>query len=728
MRLSARAALLVFLLAAAGSPAHAQETVPVVEAELVELDIVVSDPDGRLVRDLAPEDFELFEDGKPQRLTHFLLAGKSMSAAPARDAVLEEGAPREPAGPGRHIVVVVDDLHIAPGNLEYTKEALRRFVDEFTAPDDNVALVAVSSPGGVQQLTQDRAVLKLAISRLSLREATVARSRGSQMTAGQAELILRGDRTALRLAARTLIEEPGSVYSGLSPQAAVAAPVGAGQDEEGRERAAEKEAQRQAGALLAETLRFSSATLGTIADVVRGLAPLEGRKLCLLASDGFLVGRGTYHERTRDLQSIIDAATRSGAVVYALDTRGLVTTGADAGVSATTASPGLLDRVERSSEKEFREGLQGLAADTGGFLVRGTNDLATGLRRMMEDNDAYYLLAYEPTNTKRDGRFRKIEVRLPRHPEFQVRTRKGYVAPDDRKTARAPAKPSGPPAIASLLAPRGLDEADARAALDAPIPAGGIPVQLTADYLELPPAGPQALVRAHVDLRTLRWQESDRRHRATLELVGGIYDAEGKPVGAPFGRRAELDLAPSEYKRATEEGVRYQHQLPLGPGRYQVKLIAREPERSQLGGASQWIDVPDLGEKKLALSSVFLSSSARATTGAGTEDDTFRDVHTGRRFKRGEGLYFQLYVYNALVDERGARDVVLQAQIWSGGNVIAASKPQPVTLQQRDGAPLPETNGMSLEGLAPGSYELRVVVVDRKANATTFRRVDFSVE
>jgi hypothetical protein len=71
---------------------------------------------------------------------------------------------------------------------------------------------------------------------------------------------------------------------------------------------------------------------------------------------------------------------------------------------------------------------------------------------------------------------------------------------------------------------------------------------------------------------------------------------------------------------------------------------------------------------------------------------------------------------------------VYQAQIFSGAKAIAASKPQPAALLRKDGVPVPEANGLSLEGLQPGSYELRVVVVDRKAGATIFRRVDFSVE
>jgi hypothetical protein len=344
---------------------------------------------------------------------------------------------------------------------------------------------------------------------------------------------------------------------------------------------------------------------------------------------------------------------------------------------------------------------------------------------MLEDDEASHLIAYEPTNTKRDGKFRSIEVRLPRHAEFTVRARRGYFAPDDRKqTARSDA--TAPP-LAGVAAPA-FDEAEARAALEAPLPSKGAPVQMSADYLELPAGGPQVVVRAHVDLSGVRWREAGERRQATVELVCGVYDAKGKPVGAPFGRKTELDLGPEEFKQAVASGVQYQQQVPLGPGRYQVRLAAREPKAAPFGGAQQWVEIPALGEKKLAMSGVFLSSAATSVGDSSGEGAALRDVHTLRRFKPTDSLYFQFYVYNPKVDEKGASDVVVQAQIWSEGKVVAASKAKAAALDTKDGVPVPETNGMPLESLAPGSYELRVVVVDRKANATVFRRVDFTLE
>jgi VWFA-related protein len=728
---------LALLLTAATAFARPQEPAPRVEAELVRLDVVVTDPEGRVVRDLAEQDFDVREDGKPQGIRYFLVAGRSrVGLTPGPEAgTPEAGAPpgtTAPAGPGRHIVIVFDDLHVSDASLPYTRDALRRFVREFTSADDTVALLRTSAGGVLQQLTHDRAALEQAVQSLTSRDVTVGRNRGGAMlSAGEAELVMLGQFDAIQLVGSTLMAGQGTgVVPPTGPRSAVAGASSAEQTGPGavgdiaslsQREFYEKEARRLAAPVLAEALHFSSATLVTLDQILRQLVSLPGRKICLLVSDGFYLGRGTDQDRTRDMQRVIDAATRSGAVVYTLDARGLAGgEWREAGMRSVDAPPGLQQSISSQTQQLLRENLAALADGTGGFSVRSTNDLESGLQRILADNDAYYLLAYEPTNTKRDGRFRKIEVRLAGHPTFAVRTRKGYYAPDDKKPDRAPA-------ASSFYI---LDESEARVALGAPAPSGGVPVQLATAYVDLPPVGPQALVGVHVDLDRLEWRKADKRERATVEIVGGIYDASGQPVGSAFGKRADLDLSPAEVKRARASGLEYQQSMPLPPGSYEVRLLARDAERRTLGGARERVDIPDLADKKLALSSVFLSSSpteagAKDTAAAGTE---LRSAQTRRRFKRDNELYFQVYVYNPVVDEKGATDVVLQAQMRANGQLLGASKPLPVVFQEKDGVPVPQTNGMSLGGLPPGPCELRVVVVDRKANVTAFRDIGFTIE
>ena len=689
--------------------------------ELVRLDVVVTDSRDQLVRGLAQDDFVVLEDGKPQRLTHFVAAGRTpqpaASLTPGPDAPTVP-APVEvpvPAGPSRTIVILVDDLHIAASNMEPVKESLRRMLDEFVAGDDQVALIGTGSDLLVQP-TLDRAVLRGAIGRLVARPLTVHPESvaGSSMTPLQAELVLAGDPAALRLASEQLLGNPATLTAN--------APLTL----QNRQRAAENEVQRAARAILAESLRISTATLSTLADVLRSMAPYTGRKICLLVSDGFQVGTGTSEDRRADLRRIVDAALRSGSVVYALTSTGLTTGIADASRPALNTPPGLDAQVERRGEMIMRETLERVAEDTGGFVVRGNNDLAGGLRRMLDDNEVYYLMAYEPTNKRREGRFRRIEVRVAHREGLKVRTRKGYLEPDDRKPGAMRA--TAPAAAAPAVEDRPLGEAEARALLSN-VSGGGMAVRLTADWFELPPSGPRAVVRAHVDLSRVFWHETQDRHRAVIEIVGGVYDAAGKPVGAVFGKPAVLDLLPGEQERVVRSGLQYQELLSLAPGLYQVRLVARERGVELMGGAAQWLEVPDLSAGTLTVSSLFLSTSAAAVgENATPAEEGLRDVQTQRRFKADQSLYFQLYVYNPTRDDQHRADVVLQAQLRSGGALVAASPPQPAALQEKDGVPLPETNGMPLQGLAAGPYELRVVVVDRKANVTAARSVDFTVE
>jgi hypothetical protein len=163
------------------------------------------------------------------------------------------------------------------------------------------------------------------------------------------------------------------------------------------------------------------------------------------------------------------------------------------------------------------------------------------------------------------------------------------------------------------------------------MPTGTSPAAGTVVPEQTPPA--ELSSGRHIDLSGLRWREADGRHHATVTLVGGLYDGAGKPVGTAFSRRSELALTRAERDRALEKGLSFQERLPLSPGRYQVKLVAREVSLAQAGGATEWVEIPDLSNKKLALSSLFVSTSGEDT-----------DTHSLRRFKPGSTLAFQIYV------------------------------------------------------------------------------------
>jgi VWFA-related protein len=706
----------------------ATPTLPVVRTELVQLDVTVSDKDGRNVRGLTPRDFVLLEDGRPQALSHFSVGGRpgvedgqpeaTSAAAPspaAAPAPAPAPAPPPPSAPrGRHVVLLVDDLHTAAANLPQAQDAMRRFVREQIAGEDKVALVSTSGSGGVfQDFTSDAEALVRAIGRLRSRYEPIEALGRPYLSEHQAELIDRGDVEALRVATEELLQIDDYLGEDL----------------------AKTQAYNQARRMVVEITQRSGRALSVIESVVRGLAPLPGRKVVVLASDGFLIGLGALETTAYDVRRITDAATRAGVVLYALDTRGLIAE--VPGGSASFQGPGVLrapgarSSLQLRSVEAMRQGINTLAVDTGGFLVKNSNDIGQGLGRILRDNDAYYLLAYEPTNTARDGQFRKIQVRLRGRPELRVRTRSGYFAPDDRRAA-------GGDAAADPAARR---EREIAGALGSLFPLTDIPLRVAADFISLPPQGAQAVIKIHADLRNVPFQRSEDRYRADLEIAGAVYDEAGQLVGEVAGERAALNLTADTYVRTVAEGLNLQKSVPLAPGQYQVRLAAREESRALLGSASTWVEIPDTGARLMTLSSIFLLADAELPGGpragdSGDAGDTgsearepvgprrvMLDAQLDKSFRRGQGLHYVVHVYTP--PDTLPTPVTLQAQVWRGRKLVG------VTASHE----LPDAPGgrkwserIATDAFEPGEYQLRVVATDPKSGRKVERAVVFRVE
>lgn len=669
---------------------------PAVGTELVQLDVVVTGRDGRCVSGLAPAAFEVLEDGKKQAVSHFaeesregLRATEEPRAAPAPAPGEPAPAPAPAGSRGRRFVVAFDDLHTTAGNLAAAKKAMGRFVDEQVSPDDWVALVSTSGNVGVyQDFTRDPRALHRAIDRVTSRYVPVEPGGAPYLSEFQAELIDRNtDPEALRVAVEEILQTED--YLG--------------------EIGAREKAYAQARRMVFEIQARTGRALGAIEAVVRGLAPVPGRKIVVLVSDGFLVGAGAAESHTFDVRRIIDAATRSGVVLYALDTRGLI---ADApGGSASFGGPGVLtapgarSNLQSRGNEAQKQSLNALAEDTGGFLVQNTNDLNAGLGRILRDNEVYYLLAYEPANAARDGKFRKVQVRVAGRPDLKVRTRSGYFAPDDTKPA-------------AEETPEARRERELGQALSSLFPLDGVPVRMSADFIDLPPAGPQAVVRARLDVSGVPFEPRSDRYEADVEIAVAVYDEAGQLVGRVSGERAQLSLTEDSYRRALAQGLTVQRTVPLAPGRYQVRLAAREATRSLLGSAHAWVEIPDVAARPLTLSSVFFL----ADSGEGTEAAGLDDAQVDRRFGRTQGLHYVVQVY----EPPGSRaDVVLQGQVWRGKQLVGVT-PEHALVPGPEGRKWSER--LALASFEPGSYDLVVIATDRVSKHRAERRTSFRVE
>jgi VWFA-related protein len=706
------------VLAGGAALGRAQEPPPPAEVpefavgtELVRIDIVVTDEKNRPISSLTRDDFVILEDGQPQDIAHFEVYahGEPVLGVEAPPAPTTASGEETEGYRRRHLIFAIDDLHIDPGNLSQAKKAMLDFVDEQLGPDDRVALITTSGTVGLYQgFTNDPWALRLAISRVVPRLPPTSWTGPPQISVFQAEQIERGDPLALEMAVQEILWEE---------------PPGADPGE------AAKRAMFRARGVRAESAQLVRSTLETLHGVMRGLAELPGRKVIVLISDGFLVGLGTANSQAFDIRRITDAGTRAGVVIYALDTRGLVATpplgSASSRSGLSTAGPGVREAMARQSEEAVVEGMHGLAEDTGGFLVTSTNDVGAGLDRILRDTETYYLVAYQPTNTKRDGRFRKIEVRLPGRRGLKVRTRRGYFAPDESKERKAGPPPE--PEDAGVRAAR-----DLHSALGSLYPRSEIPLRLSADFVSMGDAGPQVVVSGHVDLGAVRFHRVGDRFLAAVVVAGMVYDEAGMPFAELDPQRAGLRLTPAEYEQARKAGLKYHKVLAAKPGSYEVRLAVRDEGEGRLGSATRWLRIPDLEEGQLTLSGLFLmragaEGSREANPGPGSAGAPL-DVQAFPRFERGDDLYYQLQVLNPRKDASGETSLTIQAEILEGGHLLASAPETTVALSQMGAVPQAYTGRIKLRPFPPGEYELRIAVTDHLVRSTVQRHAGFDIQ
>jgi len=682
---------------------------PATGVEVVRLEVAVSEKRRQPLLGLRREDFVVLEDGKPQPIVQFhafaRFAAAVPAAAPTAAPARAESEEADDVLPARYVVLAIDDLHMEFESLARAHRALERFLDEDLQPEDQVALVTTSGASALsQEFTSDRAVLRQTLSRLSAQGRHADWTGVPHISDYQAELIEAGDPLALDAAAQEVLQH-GIV----------------------RDRAsAEREARSKAHVVLAEAVYNSRLTLEALESLCRGLSGLTGRKTVFLVSDGFITGLSAGSGSSFDMRRIADAGTRAGVVVYALDTRGLIATPAtlraDSPLMIGPETVGAVEAMAGRTAEATRTALHAITAGTGGFLAEDSNDLRAGLRAMIKDTETYYVLAYEPTNAKRDGGFRRIEVRLPGVRGVKVRTRSGYFALDERRlTAHATAEDA-----ARREEQRRAEMGNALGAL---APLAGIPVRLSADFVSRDGSEGQVVVNGSVDTSVLPFVRRDDRFQATVDAAAIVLDANGRVAATLETVRRSLDLSEADHAKLARRGLPYTRAVALRPGRYQVRLAARDDATGLLGSAWRRVEVPDLSQGRLELSGLFLlkDGGRPATPASAGAEPVLHSAQDRPRFGRAERLYVQLQAYNPKRDATGAIDLVSQAAVLKEGAVLAIAAPEPMAAGEATG-PVAHVSRIGLRPFEPGDYELRVTVTDRNANAMATRAVSFTIE
>jgi VWFA-related protein len=683
-----------------------------ISTELVQTDVSVFDKQGKFVDGLKKEDFELKVDGRPVEVSFFerVVAGtvnEEAQLAAARGGS-REGAKKEagtrPLDRGRVVAFYLDDLHMATDSLKRAKDTIAKYVENEMGQNDLVVIASASGQiGFLQQYTNSKEVLRAALERLRYKDFNVRDFQRPPMTPYQALLINRGDMDVNNY----FVEETLKQNPGITPEMAKSIVDG------------------RVSFMLQQMARTSTITLSTLESLVRSSAGLAGRKLVFFISDGFFLDARNSDTTVR-IRSIVDAAARSGVVVYSMDAKGLVTGTPDASSDAPFDPSGRLQRATGGETAATQDVLNAIAVETGGRFVRNTNVLDPGMTKALKETSVYYLLAWRPdAETGRGKKFRRIEVGVKSREGLTVRLQRGYF---DNKPEPAKRKESKDTSAKAKTPPDPL-----RKAIGALYPEKGLPTQLVLSYMDTPESGAVILASMKIEGGTLRTVQAGGKASAVIDLAGVILDSQGKQLG---GFRETLTVEPtvSATTNTRLPGINYNYRAPLKPGLYQVRVAARDEASGQVGSATEWIEIPDLSKQRLSMSSLIVGErKPDAQPTAEKRDETVVGgvpLSVDHRFERSSHLRFLVYIYNA---QRGATtgaqpDVALQVQIFRDDQPVITTPLRKLSMEAQDVARLAYAAEIPLQDMSAGHYVLQVTAIDRIAKTSTSQRVRFEVQ
>jgi VWFA-related protein len=686
-------------------PSDESDEVLRVETELVQTAVTVLDRQGRFVEGLRREQFEMTVDGKPQPVTFFeqvMATGvrRQLAAAPGKADTTAAAGPSSPPATerGRTVFLFVDDVHLTQYSHGLVRQTLRRYVDTRMGQNDQTALVTTTGQlGFLEQLTDDKQVLRAAAERINLRAQVSSLTGRPHITTYQAIAIdERNDSRILEF----LVDETMRTTPTL--------PRGQ----------AEQLVRHRARIIALDAAGKTRATLSALESVLRTSARLPGRKVVILLSDGFILQTQNTNE-AEQLRRITDAAARAEAVVHAVDARGLATDPyfeAARDVPPDPTGRGLAASHSTAEMRAQQDPLRTIADETGGRAVVNTNDLPGGIERAVEESSRYYLLAWRPEREEnRRGQFRRIEVAVAGRPDLSVRLHRGYIEPDAKPDAKRdkPARPATP-------------QEALRAELSAAFPARQLPVALAVSFVDLPDAGAVVTASASVPSYPLAFKPAGGKQAAAFELACFVFDQQGKPA-ASAQERITVSTADEAESGIPQRDIAYNFRFDkLPPGLYQVRVAARDEGSGRIGGAARWIEIPDLKKRRLALSSLLVG---RLPAGARAAFDQL-EFAASHRFARASRLGFYAYIYNASRGEggRAAPDLTARVRVLHNDRALIDSGERKVSTEGADDpARLPYGADFDLSTLPPGRYLLEVAVTDGRAKQTAKQTARFEI-
>jgi VWFA-related protein len=641
--------------------------------ELVLVNVVARDRGGAVVRGLSRGDFSVAEDGKPQTITSFdfeeLDAPQQAQEPAASDPPLLLAPPRPavPASPleaakadmhGRRLIVLFFDLSsMQPEEVERSVKAARDYIDHRLSPADLIAVVSFSTTLRVDQdFTADRDRLAAAID-------TYGGADGQGFEAGATP----DDDTADNGTAFTADDTEFNIFN---------------------------------------TDRRLDA-LQTLADQLAGI---EQKKSVIYFSSG-MSQQGSDNQV--QLRRTVDRANRANVSLYAVDMRGLqaLVPGGDASTGSlrgTSAFSGASTRNQFDRLAQSQDTLTTIAEDTGGRAFFDTNNFTGVFDRVVKDTSAYYVLGYSSTNAARDGRFRRITVKLKRS-DLTLDYRSGYYAARDFAHATKEDR-----------------EQQLQDQLLSDLSATDLSAYVSASYFRIADKRyyvPLSLIVPGYQIPITRATD---KSRATVDVLGIVRDEQRRPVGRI---RDTVRLAPETADDLKKKTVQYESGFEMPPGKYHVKMVVRENQGGAFGSYETDVVVPDVERQPLKLSSVVVGTQLQPVTRKNDANPLVRDgrelvPNVTRVVSASQHLYFYYEVY-----EPASPVKVMTSIAFFRGRQRAFETPlvQQTELAGKSRNAAVFQFDVPASAMRPGLYTCQINVVDDSAGTFSFPRLQLYI-
>jgi VWFA-related protein len=647
-----------------------------VNGELVLTNVVARDArTGELVTGLKQSDFSIYENGKQQRIETFDFESVD-KATPLNEATVS-GLAAGTTGNGSKAVVVAkpEDLRnhrlivmffdltsMQPEDLDRSVEAAQEFLKRKMQPADLVALVSLGDTLKVDQdFTADKTAL---INEVAVYNGTEGQgfAEGATANSNQVE-----DTTGYT--------PDESEYNDLNTD-------------------------RELFALRA---------------VAKSLEKITEKKSLLYFSGG--ISRDGI-ENQASLRAAINSAVRANLAIYSVDTRGLqaisplgdASTGSLRGSGAYNGAA-LTNNMQANFASQ--EVMASLSTDTGGKAFFDSNDFAPAFAQVERDTSAYYAIGFRSTNPLRDGRYRKLTIKIDR-PGVKLEYRPGYYAPADFQHS------------AHEDRERELEEQ-----LASDLPATDMAVYLDAMYFRLDENRFFVPVSLIVPGSQIPFVKGGDKDKATLDIIGAVID-EAKRLIGHARETVKLNLDPS--LQARQKNIQYTTSFNLPPGKYRLKFVVRENQTGRMGSFEAEITLPEMKKFPLKMSSIVLASMRQPSKMntplvRGGEEYVPNISHV---FRRDQHLYLLYEIYsparekpaeNQPKEAKPGIKLLSSLELIQGGAKVYETplvEARAINVEGRDAVAI--ELDVPLAGLKPGQYVCQLNVIDDAQGSFAFPR------